>query len=64
MYSVRSLARLWQVSPRQIRNLFRDREGIVNIALSQERQAWRIPASLAIEVATERGYLQPDGTRV
>jgi len=56
MYTVKQLARLWQVSDDQIRRIFRGREGVVNLSGNPGKPTWRIPASLAMEVAIERGY--------
>ena len=56
MYSIQEISRRWHVHPDSVRKAFRGRAGVVNISTSPGKPAWRVPASLLLEVLVEHGY--------
>lgn len=56
LYTVQQIASLWNVSVDQVRKVFRGRRGIINVSTGPGKPAWRIPASLVLQVMLERGY--------
>jgi hypothetical protein len=63
LYSFQEISALWKVSIEQVRKLFVKRRGVINVGAGTLRPAWRVPASLALDVMVERGYTREAATR-
>ena len=56
LFTFKEIARLWRIGPGLVRKTFKDRIGVLNVASGLKRPAYRVPASLLLEVMLERGY--------
>jgi hypothetical protein len=55
LFTFKDISARWHISPGLTRKLFRARPGVLNMA-TPERPAYRVPASVVLEVLLERGY--------
>lgn len=62
-YSIRELGRLWNLNAALVRRKFEGRPGVMKMG-TDRRSAWRVPASLVLEVMVESGYSLEQAARI
>lgn len=62
-YTVKQVAKLWNMCPETVRKVFRGRSGLWTTQ-GGGKGSWRIPASLVYDVMLERGYTKREAQRV
>ena len=56
MYSFSEICSIFNISRNLAGRLFRNRPGVMNMATGVGRPAYRVPASVLVDVMVERGY--------
>lgn len=60
MHSFREICSIFNISRNLAGNLFRGRQGVINMATGVGRPAYRVPTSTVIDVMVERGYTREE----